>query len=182
MNCKCQAYAPREYITTIKQLQQFLKLTSWLMERGSFILEQDLSKSPDVYFKVFKCSSCGETFQLDFQTNQLSVGSFGLQPKITSEHLIKLDQYCQKRSIKELSRSRSKNEREDICGEIVSYDCYFDAEKIKKRFNLPKTITYFEYDGKMAGQESGFIDETTKDAILGSHPLYGKRRNLIKLE
>lgn len=180
MNCKCQAYACREYITTKKQLQQFLKLTSWLMERGSFILEQDPCKNPDIYFKIFKCSSCGETFQLDFQTNPLSVGSFGLKPKITSEHLIKLDQYCQKRLIKELSRS--KNDREGICGEMVYYDCYFDAEKIKKRFNLPKIITYFEYDGKMAGQESGFVDETTNDAILGSHPLYGKRRNLKKLE
>lgn len=100
---------------------------------------------------------------------------------MTSEHLIKLEQFCQENKIAETYRGENPYDNSKP-GEWVYFDCYFDAEKIRARFNFPDTIKYHEYDGLSAGQESGFVDDLTNDAVLGNHPYYDKQGNKKRLE
>ena len=90
------------------------------------------------------------------------------------EHLIELENELKLIDIKENSRGEAWSAN---CREWVYYDCYFNEESIRTRFKLPPTVKYYEYDGRTAGQECGFIDELTNDAVLGNTTALGIKGN-----
>ena len=101
--------------------------------------------------------------------------------KIKSEHIQKIVFLCQENNVEEIYRGKDfYNQTKE--GEWVYFDCYFDENKIREKLDLPSTVKYYEYDGRVSGQESGFIDEQTNDAVLGNHPLYGMKLNKKKIE
>ena len=181
INCNCKTYRQRKYIKSPDDLRMYLKLTKELTEKGFLKLIGDFGDNSDYYQKEFQCSNCGQEFVLECEAYHGSGGSFGQKSKMTSEHLIKIDYLCRSNRIEETYRGKDIYDDKKK-GEWVYFDCYFDEQKIRQRFNLPKTVKYYEYDGRVAGQESGFIDELTNDAVLGNHPLYGKNRNRKKIE
>jgi len=99
-----------------------------------------------------------------------------INPAIKSEHIQKIVCLCRENSVEEVYRGKSLYDRTQE-GEWVYFDCYFDENRIRERLNLPESVRYYEYDGRVSGQESGFIDEQTNDAVLGNHPLYGMKNN-----
>jgi hypothetical protein len=181
INCNCKTYKQKKYIKSPDDLRKFLKLTKELVENGNFKLTADLGDNSDYYQKEFACTDCGEEFLLECEAYHGSGGSFGKKSKITSEHIIKIDYLCQSKRIEETYRGKDIYD-ESKKGEWVYFDCYFDELTIREKFNLPATVKYYEYDGKSAGQESGFIDELTNDAVLGNHPFYAQKRNRKKIE
>ena len=100
---------------------------------------------------------------------------------IRSEHIKKIVSLCLENGVEEIYRGKDIYDatRE---GEWVYFDCYFDENRIREKLALPGTVKYYEYDGRVAGQESGFIDKFTNDAVLGNHPLYGMNRNKKRIE
>lgn len=161
-------------------LSHFLKFTKQLIEDGVLKLIGDFGDNSDYFQKEFVCTFCGQEFVFECEAYHGIGGSFGQKSKITSEHLRKIDYLCQSNRIEEIYRG-SGNYDKSKKGEWVYFDCFFDEQKIRERFNLPQTIKYYEYDGKVAGQESGFVDELTNDAVFGNHPLYGQNRNRKKI-
>ena len=100
---------------------------------------------------------------------------------IKSEHILKIVRLCQENGVAEIYRGKDFYDQTRE-GEWVYFDCWFDENKIREKFSLPDTVKYYEYDGRAAGQESGFVDEQTNDAVLGYHPLYGMNRNAKRIE
>ena len=80
------------------------------------------------------------------------------------EHLIQLEQELIQQKIKETFRGQAWS---DNCREWVYYDCYFDIEKVRKRFSLPDFVKHYYNDDIKSGLEEGFICEKCKDAIIG---------------
>ena len=179
--CNCMTYRQRKYINSPNDLGKYLQLTKELTENGFLILTGDFGDNSDFYEKEFQCPICGQEFVLECEAYHGSGGSFGLKSKITSEHLRKIDHLCQRNRIEETYRGPDIYDKTKK-GEWVYYDCFFDEPKIREKFKLPQTVKYYEYDGRVAGQESGFIDELTNDAVLGNHPLYGRNRNRKKID
>jgi len=107
--------------------------------------------------------------------------SKNVNSKVKSEHIQKIVFLCQQNNVEELYDGKDiYNQTKE--GEWMFFDCYFDEKKLRKRLNLPDIVRYYEYDGRTSGQESGFIDEHTNDAVLGYHPLYGKIFDKKKIE
>ena len=179
--CICKTYRQRKYIKSPDELGQFLKLSKQLIEDGLLKLTGDFGDNSDYFQKEFVCTLCQQEFVLECEAYHGSGGSFGQKSKMTSEHLIKIDYLCRRNRIEETYRGSDIYD-ETKQGEWVYFDCFFDEQKIRERFSLPQTVKYYEYDGKVAGQESGFVDELTNDAVLGNHPLYGQNRNRKKID
>jgi hypothetical protein len=80
------------------------------------------------------------------------------------EHLRQLENHLKTQGIKETFRGRawSKN-----CREWIYYDCYFDIEQIRTRFNFPNFIEHHFNDDNKSGLEEGFVCELCHDAIMG---------------
>ena len=138
---------------------------------------KELSIQPLTKFEIAAIRNQEEPALINKQLNQLNFK----KSKITSEHIIKIDYLCQSKRIEETYRGKDIYD-ESKKGEWVYFDCYFNELTIREKFNLPATVKYYEYDGKSAGQESGFIDELTNDAVLGNHPFYAQKRNRKKIE
>jgi len=118
----------------------------------------------------------GNSVQLDVKMKNETNKS-----KIKSEHIQKIVSLCQENGVEEIYRGKDIYDTVRK-GEWVYFDCYFDENKIREKLELPGIIKYYEYDGGVAGQESGFIDELTNDAVLGNHPLYGMKKDKKKIE
>jgi hypothetical protein len=95
------------------------------------------------------------------------------------EHLEMLEQELKRRNIKETYRGQawSKN-----CREWVYYDCYFDIEQLRKRFNFPYFIKYHSNDDVKSGLEEGFVCELCNDTIMGLHSKFKSNDNKIMIK
>lgn len=51
-------------------------------------------------------------------------------------------------------------------------ECAFDAAALRARLALPASVTYEEYDGRVAGSDATFFCTECKRAITGLHPNY----------
>jgi hypothetical protein len=125
----------------------------------------------------------GMCTKVDVILKRLNVKRCSHKPKskIKSEYIRKIIFLCKEHRVKEIYRGKNPYDQTKE-GEWVYFDCYFDENKIREKFNLPDTVTYYEYDGRASGQESGFFDEQTNEAVLGNHPLYGIKMNIKKIE
>jgi len=68
----------------------------------------------------------------------------------------------------------------DNCKEWVYFNCYLDRRAIEKKYNFPAFITYHEYDGRVAGQEAGFVCKKCHDAVMGIHKSYSKNKLIFR--
>jgi hypothetical protein len=48
----------------------------------------------------------------------------------------------------------------------------FDAGSLRARLKIPETVTYVEYDGRVAGTDATWYCPDCKRAIMGLHPRY----------
>jgi hypothetical protein len=60
----------------------------------------------------------------------------------------------------------------DKPGHWVYFDCYLVPASLRERFDLPAFVEHYAYDGKMAGQESGFRCNQCHSAVVGVHERY----------
>ncbi|MEX1191561.1 MAG: hypothetical protein WEA99_06270 [Brumimicrobium sp.] len=177
MKCQCDKIKNRKYISSPDQLGEALAYAKELQNNNVIELLTDEGDNSDYFHKTYKCTKCNTNFLLSCEAYHGSGGSFGLNSHIKSEYISRIDYLCQRHRSPEKYRGNdiydsSKN------GEWVYYDCYFDEKSIRERFKLPQHVKYYVYDGRVAGQESGFIDEQTNDAVLGCHPYYARKNNL----
>ncbi len=68
----------------------------------------------------------------------------------------------------------------DKPGHWVYFDCYLDPISLRARFDLPAFIEHYSYDGRAAGQESGFRCSQCHSAVVGVHELYSAKVPHIK--
>ena len=59
-------------------------------------------------------------------------------------------------------------------GMWVYFRCFLDEAALRRRLNLPESISYSEYDGRVAGQEAGFICRECESAVMGGHSRYAE--------
>jgi hypothetical protein len=92
------------------------------------------------------------------------------------EHLIKLDKDLTARGIVETFRGQpwSKN-----CREWVYYDCVFNLEKLRARYQFPSTIEVHRNDDNKSGMEAGFVCVLCHDGVIGVHPHFGKHKTEV---
>lgn len=95
------------------------------------------------------------------------------------EHLIDLENYIKKLNIVETYRGKAWS---DNCREWIYYDCYFNIEKIRLRFDFPKFIINHSNDDIRSGLEEGFVCSKCKDGIIGLNSRYNKDNNKITLK
>jgi hypothetical protein len=92
------------------------------------------------------------------------------------EHLILIDRELKSKGIKETFRGQPWS---DNCREWVYYDCVFDFEKIRSRYNFPDfVVTHFNDDAR-SGLEAGFVCDQCKDGVIGAHPTVSKGKQVI---
>ena len=54
----------------------------------------------------------------------------------------------------------------------VYFKCRLDHSKIHSEFDLPECVEWTEYDGRVAGHESGLCCTECKSFLVGAHPNY----------
>jgi hypothetical protein len=54
-------------------------------------------------------------------------------------------------------------------------NCTFDVKSLRARLALDGTVTYYEYDGRVAGSDATFECKRHKMVIMGLHPTYAPR-------
>lgn len=96
------------------------------------------------------------------------------------EHLLSLDQQLQALGIGVQWRGKSWWNPGASSGEWVYYDCYLDRVALRNRLGLPGFVEDSEYDGRHAGQESGFICRQCNSAVMGNHSHYANGKRVIK--
>ena len=86
---------------------------------------------------------------------------------MTCEHLIELEKAVATAGFRETFRGRawSENSRE-----WVYFDCILSNSAIRKKFRLAECVKDHAHLGTHDGQESGFVCEIHKDAVMGHHP------------
>lgn len=62
----------------------------------------------------------------------------------------------------------------------IYFDCYLDEKSLRRKFKLGKEVVYYEYDGRAAGQEAGFMCSICKCCIAGNHKLYSENKIIVK--
>lgn len=93
------------------------------------------------------------------------------------EHLIQLEKELKSLGIKETFRGQPWSNN---CREWVYFDCVFEMEKIRKRYNFPSFIeSHVNNDGK-SGLEAGFVCDQCKDGLIGVHPNVGKGKLILE--
>jgi hypothetical protein len=95
------------------------------------------------------------------------------------EHLIELENYIIDKNIKEIFRGKSWSEN---CREWVYYDCVFNIDRLKKKFNLSNCVIIHEYNDIKIANELGFYCNSCKDAIIGFSPSNKKTKDKIMVE
>lgn len=83
------------------------------------------------------------------------------------EHLRPLEEEIIARNVAETFRGQAWS---DNCCEWVYYDCVLDLAALRTRFAFASCIVDHQHRGTHDGQESGFVCEQCKDAIMGRHP------------
>lgn len=81
-------------------------------------------------------------------------------------HLQQLEQEIINAGIKETYRGQAWS---DNCREWVYFDCYLDRESIKKRLSFSECVSEHQHRGTHDGQESGFVCNQCKDAVMGHY-------------
>lgn len=93
------------------------------------------------------------------------------------EHLSELDNELKAQGIEETYRGQPWSHN---CREWVYYDCVFDLEKVRSRFELPSFVeTHVNNDNK-SGMEAGFVCDLCKDGVIGVHPQFGEGKRLVE--
>jgi hypothetical protein len=57
-------------------------------------------------------------------------------------------------------------------GAWVYFRCFLEEGALRRRFRLPDSVGYSEYDGRVAGQEAGFVCSGCESAVMGVHQNY----------
>jgi hypothetical protein len=57
-------------------------------------------------------------------------------------------------------------------GMWIYFRCFLEEGALRRRFNLPESVRYSEYDGGVAGQEAGFVCSECESAVVGVHRRY----------
>lgn len=83
------------------------------------------------------------------------------------QHLSALEQDMLGKGMTETFRGQAWS---DNCREWVYFDCVLDLPALRARFSFPPFVVDHQHRGTHDGQESGFVCEQCKDAIMGRHP------------
>jgi hypothetical protein len=89
----------------------------------------------------------------------------------TCAHLEPLERELEARGIK--LGPGEKSPYADL-GIWFTVDCTFDEPSLRARLNIPQSITYEEYDGRVAGSDATWLCRACLRAIWGIHPRYAK--------
>jgi hypothetical protein len=95
------------------------------------------------------------------------------------EHLVQLEKELKQLKIKETYRGQAWTKN---CREWVYYDCYFDIEQLRKRFNFPGFIKHHFNNDNKSGLEEGFVCELCNDAIMGLNSKFKINDNKIVIK
>jgi hypothetical protein len=95
------------------------------------------------------------------------------------EHLIELENYIKNKNIKEIFRGKAWSEN---CREWAYYDCIFNINRLKEKFNLNNCVTIHEYNDIKIANELGFYCNNCKDAIIGFNQNNEKTKDKIIVE
>ena len=95
------------------------------------------------------------------------------------EHLTELENYIKEQNITETYRGQAWS---DNCREWVYFDCYFDIDMLRQKFNLPDFIKHHVNNDYKSGLEEGFVCELCNDAIMGLNRNFERddNRKIIK--
>jgi len=85
---------------------------------------------------------------------------------MTCEHLIALERAIANAGFNERFRGTAWSQN---CGEWVYFDCVLPAAAVRRAFNLAGCVRDHSFLGTHDGQESGFVCEIHKDAVMGYH-------------
>lgn len=83
------------------------------------------------------------------------------------EHLSALEEEIIAHGVSETFRGQAWS---DNCREWVYFDCVLDLAVLRARFSFAPCVEDHHHRGTHDGQESGFVCEQCKDAIMGRHP------------
>jgi hypothetical protein len=173
-NCGCYNYDKLSgHLASSNDRKRYCILANQLVVKGVLKEINNESNSYD-FDRKYVCNFCHKKFA---SINEL----IEKKSKIVSEHIKKIDRVCRENNVEETYRGKSTFDSSAI-GEWVYYDCYFDEQKLRERLKLPSTVKYYEYYGRFSGDENGFLDELTNDAVLGVHPYFGKSANKKVIE
>ena len=67
----------------------------------------------------------------------------------------------------------------DDWGTWFEASCTFDAESLRARLEIPQSVTFEEYDGRVAGSDATWYCPECKRAIMGLHPRYAPQGTLV---
>ena len=87
---------------------------------------------------------------------------------MTCEHLRPLEQAILARGIRETFRGQAWSLN---CREWVYFDCFIDAESVRRRFTLAECVQEHQHRGTHDGQERGFVCSQCHDGIMGNYDL-----------
>jgi hypothetical protein len=86
---------------------------------------------------------------------------------MTCGHLIQLERAIAAAGIEETFRGAPWAKD---CREWVYFDCILPAAELREAFALADCVRDHAHLGTHDGQESGFVCEIHKDAVMGHHP------------
>lgn len=55
----------------------------------------------------------------------------------------------------------------------IYFNCVLDSSAIREQFKLPEFVEWYEYDGRVAGQEAGFHCKKCNSLLVGGLAEYG---------
>jgi len=91
----------------------------------------------------------------------------GWSDAVLCEHLRDLEEEITASGIAETFRGQAWS---DNCREWVYFDRVLDLAALRARFSFAPFVVDHQHRGTHDGQESGFVCEQCKDAVMGRHP------------
>jgi hypothetical protein len=116
------------------------------------------------------CGPCRNKIRdAELRSKAIPIPDYSQTDSNICEHLKPLENDLMKESIRLTFRGKPWSYN---CNEWVYFDCFLDRKAIEQKYQFPSFISYHEYDGRVAGQEAGFVCEKCKTAVMGVHKLY----------
>jgi hypothetical protein len=116
---------------------------------------------PTIYYQCRMCTALWEE-----NTREIHVV---LDQLLSCPHLQAVERELRSSGVRIELETKDWNDRE--AGFRVYFRARIDPVATRAQFQLPEFVEYYEWDGRVGGQEAGFCCTRCDSAVLGVHPL-----------